>query len=402
MNCTAVNTIIDEHRERLLTATERKVVDAHLRDCGDCAASWFAHAELCAVTVPGMASALLDSVLGAVNRSNPPRHGARRAAVLGAVLLAGAALAIGVVQLRGPVPDGAASGSIASRARPSAAATPSGAVQNSTSATRDTRSLPVDTGAIDLTPAPVVRAAPDYPAAAQERRLDGSVTLQYDVNAKGTVENVSVVESTDAIFEEAAVTALSQWKWLPRIAAGKRVAALNQRTVIRFQVAGAPHPGFQAALPPGAPSPQFDYAGFSAATETAWARVAAEDLRGAELELDEIRALYQPNGFQEGSLWDFYAYLYTVQGNYDRAIDAYEKGIASYAGGGVPSQGSWLPLATLYYARHQYDVALRTLLTYKERIKGTPAERNRNPAADELIARLAALGVTEATLPPRR
>jgi hypothetical protein len=47
-------------------------------------------------------------------------------------------------------------------------------------------------------------------------------------------------------------------------------------------------------------------------------------------------------------------------------------------------------------------MALRTLLTYKERIRGTPAAQRPNPAADEFIARLRALGVTEATLPPGR
>jgi hypothetical protein len=80
----------------------------------------------------------------------------------------------------------------------------------------------------------------------------------------------------------------------------------------------------------------------------------------------------------------------------------YETGIAAYARAGVRSQGSWLPLANLYYARHQYDMALRTLLTYKERLRGTPAEGRPIPAVDEFIARLRALGVTEATLPPPR
>ncbi len=121
-----------------------------------------------------------------------------------------------------------------------------------------------------------------------------------------------------------------------------------------------------------------------------------DDLRGAELQLDEARALYRLNGRQEGGIWDFYAYIYTLQENYDRAIDAYETGIAAYANAGARSEGGWLSLANLYYARHQYDLALRTLLKYKEGVKG---DAGSTPQVDEFIARLAALGVTEATLP---
>jgi TonB family protein len=319
-------------------------------------------------------------------------------------LLAGAALAaIGVMQLHELTRDNSATTSLPARSQPPATSAPA-AVTDNPSAARDAASLPVDTAAIELYVVPIVRIPPDYPSAAIERGLQGDVTLQFDVTAKGAVENVTIVGSTDAVFEEAAATALARWKYLPRIAAGKRVATPKQQTVIRFQLDNTPVPAPRQTTPsPEEISREANFRSSAAAIEIAWERVAADDFRGAELQLDEARALYELNGAQQGGIWDFYAYLYIVEGNYDRAIDAYETALAAYArGGGGPAEPSSLALANLYYARHQYDLALRTLLTYKERIKATPRWRGGTPLADEFIARLAALGVTEATLPPRR
>ena len=56
--------------------------------------------------------------------------------------------------------------------------------------------------------------------------------------------------------------------------------------------------------------------------------------------------------------------------------------------------GQWTSLASLYFARHQYDKALKTLLAYKER-----SPRGRISAeATAMIEKLRALGVTEETL----
>ena len=54
----------------------------------------------------------------------------------------------------------------------------------------------------------------------------------------------------------------------------------------------------------------------------------------------------------------------------------------------------WNSLANLYFARHQYDMALKTLLAYKQR---SMSERI-DTRASEMIERLRALGVTEQTL----
>ena len=83
-------------------------------------------------------------------------------------------------------------------------------------------------------------------------------------------------------------------------------------------------------------------------------------LRGVELQLDEMQAVY---GADRLDLWSFYGYLYTVQGNYGRAIDAYETAVAlATRVRPVPTSGPFVQLANLYFARHQYDLALKTLL----------------------------------------
>ena len=115
-----------------------------------------------------------------------------------------------------------------------------------------------------------------------------------------------------------------------------------------------------------------EYAAFSDDLEVALDRLAADDLRGVELQLDEMQAVY---GAERADLWSFYGYLFTVQGNYDRAIDAYEKRSPSRARGGQPRSGPWVPLANLYFARHQYDMALKTLLRPAQRDTAQPSAR---------------------------
>jgi TonB family protein len=61
---------------------------------------------------------------------------------------------------------------------------------------------------------PVMRVAPVYPTQAAEDKVEGSVVIKYDVTAQGDVENVSVVKAEpERIFDQAAKTSVSQWKY---------------------------------------------------------------------------------------------------------------------------------------------------------------------------------------------
>ena len=204
------------------------------------------------------------------------------------------------------------------------------------------------------------------------------------MTAAGVVENVSVVESSDTLFEEPASRALSEWRYLPRIVAGKRVAAEGIHTTIRFEPGSDKQPTVDERLVAEKQALAMrEFAAFSEDLEVALDRLAADDLRGAELQLDEMQALY---GANRPDLWSFYGYLFTVQGNYDRAIDAYERALPAVAAPGQPP-GPWVPLANLYFARHQYDLALNTLV--RQRALYQSARINNEGEVKALIAKLA-------------
>ncbi len=66
----------------------------------------------------------------------------------------------------------------------------------------------------------IVRVEPGYPPTASTRNLEGFVTVQFDVNADGTVTNVTVVESSSKIFERAAIKAARKFRFKARVVDG--------------------------------------------------------------------------------------------------------------------------------------------------------------------------------------
>jgi len=408
MDCDAIAAILDTHRSARLTAAERTTVDTHLISCADCATAWHAQSELLALRVPPVPATLLDRALRAARAqpSSAPRR-SRAPFVVASVLLAGAALAgIAVVTLTAPPSADTSAAPTSATPAPAAAALDTAApataalapvVPAATSATQPSdgsRDVEFVNTSVQLVP--FLRVPPDYPPDALAQNVEGSVIIESTVTAVGLVENARVVESTDARFEAAALNAIVQWKYLPRIVAGKRAATENVRTRISFQTQTSPSAA-QAAKPTG-PGLPLDSAAFGLTMETAWRRVIADDLRGAELALDEFRATYALSPFTQGEVWNAYAYVYTLQGNYDRAIDAYESAIAVFAGAGF-TQGRWVELANLYFARNQYDLALNTLLR-PHRANNSDARRY-TPEAEALLEKLRALGITEETVPAR-
>jgi TonB family protein len=405
MNCDTTAAILDTHRSARLTAAERTAVDTHLISCDDCAAAWHAQSELLALRLPPVPATLLDRALHAARaRPSAAQRRLRAPIIVGSALLAGAALAgLAVVSLTAP-PSAETATAPTSATPPVAPAAPAtsapvpvvpaaaGAAQPSDDSTD------VELVNTSLQVVPFVRINPVYPADALAENLEGNVTIELTVTATGEVEDAHVVESTDARFEAAALNAVVQWKYLPRIVAGKRAATENVRTRMTFQTAQTPTPAaVQRASEPIGPGLPLDSAAFEGTMMTAWQRVIADDLRGAELALDEFRATYALPAFTQGEVWNAYAYVYTLQGSYDRAIDAYESAIAVFARVGLPTQGRWVELANLYFARNQYDLALNTLLR-PQRASGI---RRATPEAEALLEKLRALGITEETVGAR-
>lgn len=404
MSCNDVASILDHHRSARLAPAERAEVDLHLAACADCAAAWHAHTELLALPIPRVPDTLLERVLRTAPAARrAERRSVRLPVVVGSALLAGAALAAGVTIVSGlRAPASAPAGTFDAEPHAPQTAAPPEARPEQAEAARPAAPSDLPT-AVELveTPAdviPLVRAAPNYPPKALAEGRAGHVQLEFDVTASGTVENISVVESSDAEFEEPAMSALAEWRYLPRIVAGKRVRHEGVHTIIRFVLEGGDPPPANPQRDAALQKAQREYASYAAGLVTALDRLAADDLRGVELQLDEMQALF---GSERVDLWNFYGYLYTVEGNYARAIEAYETAVA-LAGRSTPrGAGPYVPLAKLYFARHQYDMALKTLLKPQQSMEGAapPGRAFRLSAeAEALIEQLRALGVTEETL----
>ena len=75
----------------------------------------------------------------------------------------------------------------------------------------------------------LVRIPPDYPKRAANRGIQGWVKIEFTITATGTVKEAVVVEAKpDDIFDEAALKAISQWKFKEKIVNG---VAVEQRAV---------------------------------------------------------------------------------------------------------------------------------------------------------------------------
>ncbi len=82
----------------------------------------------------------------------------------------------------------------------------------------------------------ILKVEPQYPPAAAVKGIEGLVIVEFDVNAAGTVENVVIVESTDRVFNRAAVAAASQFKYKPRIVDGVPQGVQGVRQKFRFDL----------------------------------------------------------------------------------------------------------------------------------------------------------------------
>jgi periplasmic protein TonB len=83
---------------------------------------------------------------------------------------------------------------------------------------------------------PVVKVAPVYPMRALQRRLEGWVIVEFVVTASGNVRNVVVVESSEPMFEQAAIDAAAKFRYKPRIVDGEAVEVAGVQNRITFKL----------------------------------------------------------------------------------------------------------------------------------------------------------------------
>jgi protein TonB len=84
---------------------------------------------------------------------------------------------------------------------------------------------------------PLVRVPPDYPPRALSRGLEGWVQLQFTITPIGTVKDAKVVAADPPnVFNDAALKAISRWRYNPKVEGGQAVERVGVQTVIRFQI----------------------------------------------------------------------------------------------------------------------------------------------------------------------
>lgn len=91
---------------------------------------------------------------------------------------------------------------------------------------------------IETPAAPSHRTVPDFPAscrpATDEALEPQRVTVNFTVTRDGETENVRVVETTDACFDETAIAAVRTWNYEPRRVGGVRRAQEDVEVTITF------------------------------------------------------------------------------------------------------------------------------------------------------------------------
>ncbi len=89
---------------------------------------------------------------------------------------------------------------------------------------------------IDAQPRPLKSIRPDYPVAARKRGAEGEVTLELEINERGRVSSVKVVESCGHDdLDAAAVRAAAKAQFVPA-KAGKNAVSSVARITISFRL----------------------------------------------------------------------------------------------------------------------------------------------------------------------
>jgi protein TonB len=92
-----------------------------------------------------------------------------------------------------------------------------------------------DLGQLDRIPEAVTQMPPHFPQALKHDYTFAQVMVEFIVDSDGNVRAATVVESTAAAFDQAAVDGVSKWHFRPGMKAGRRVNT-RMRVPIRFKV----------------------------------------------------------------------------------------------------------------------------------------------------------------------
>jgi len=106
----------------------------------------------------------------------------------------------------------------------------------------------VELARLDQMPRPKFQARPQYPAELRTAGVAGQVLVDFVVDANGDVQKAMAVRSTQREFEDAAVAAVTKWKFAAGRKGGAEVATRMQ-VPIGFSLGGGPVPELPASNP---------------------------------------------------------------------------------------------------------------------------------------------------------
>jgi protein TonB len=82
----------------------------------------------------------------------------------------------------------------------------------------------------------IIKVGPNYPVRAIASGIEGFVTVSFDVAANGTVVNVVVIESSNRLFEDAAVEAAYRFRYKPSVLDGVAMETLGLQNRFVFRL----------------------------------------------------------------------------------------------------------------------------------------------------------------------
>jgi TonB family protein len=98
---------------------------------------------------------------------------------------------------------------------------------------------PAPAALVDFDARPIARTPPRYPErcmySANAREV---ITLEFNVTAKGTTEDIRVVDSTNKCLNDAATLSVRRWKYAPKTIDGAPTMRPGVQTLITFELAG--------------------------------------------------------------------------------------------------------------------------------------------------------------------
>ena len=84
---------------------------------------------------------------------------------------------------------------------------------------------------------PIYKPNPNYPEQAAANKVSGSVSFTFNVNEKGEVEDLTIIESIPkGVFDEVATKAIKRWRFKPAILEGRILKTINAKYTLVFEI----------------------------------------------------------------------------------------------------------------------------------------------------------------------